>query len=92
MSTCKSKNKLVNRELPGNALSSIVKQYMKDNPKVQAAEIAERVPMSQNNFWNYLDPRRNIDARAWPKFRKALRLNRKEFWNRVEKFYEEDGI
>jgi hypothetical protein len=70
-------------------IQQLVEETMEAKPHLTPQDIYSEVPMSKQNFFNLMrEEGREVAPESWPKWRKALGLNKKTFWDRAEKHYD----
>lgn len=75
-----------------NLLAFLCEEYLKNNPKAKAVDLYSKIGISRQNYYESLDPEREIRASNWKKWRLALSISEETFWTIARNFYETGHI
>lgn len=71
-----------------NLLAFLSEEYLKNNPMAKAVDIYTKIGISRQNYYESLDPDREIRASNWKKWRLALGIPEETFWTIAKNYYE----
>ena len=74
-----------------NVIAEIVSEYLENNSTKRPIDLYAKIPgMKRQNFCNKVNQDRFVAPTDWRGFRIALGMSKKDFWSRVQRFYDED--
>lgn len=74
-----------------NVIAEIVSEYLENNSTKTPADIYSKIPgLKRQNFCNKVKQDRLIAPTHWRGFRVALGMNKKDFWSKIQRFYDGD--